>query len=326
MAVTVAHGFQSILGIGEEVTAGTPVAATVKVPFLSEDLTEQFDEILDNSLCGTAARTIGQQGTQIVEGGFDLHWRYTLNFLLMRHFFGTLLADTPVVGTNTYQFDSNIDGNALTVAIEKTVSVWEFAGFKVDEMVISGNPTDGIQLDVDGFAVDLDLASVINTTASLGALSLPGPFMTYQDMRFRIGDLVDALASPTDDIQIADFEITLARNLEATTVNSQQRLEALENDFRDAELSFTIPRYCSNFFVTAHQNHTPLQADIFITDGTNSKTIRMPKLIVLEAPASVDGPGFIEQPVVCQIIPDPEGANTFMTLQDTNSEIEIQEN
>ena len=75
----------------------------------------------------------------------------------------------------------------------------------------------------------------------------------------------------------------------------------------------------------AHQNHTPLQADITITDGVNTKTIRMPKLIILEAPASVDGAGFIEQPVVAQLIPDPEGDNAFMTLQDVNSEIEITE-
>lgn len=320
-----AHGFQSIMGVGAESTIGTPVAATEKVCFLSEDLTEQFEEILDDSLCGTPARSIGQQGTQIVEGGFEYHWRYELAQAILTHFFGTLSVDTPVVGTNTYSLDPNIDGDGITVAIDKQVSVWEFAGYKVNELVITGNPTDGIQISVDGFAIDLDLASILNTPATLAALGDPGAFMVFQDLTFRIGDLVDALASPTDDFSISEFSITLTRNLEPTPVNSQQRLEAVENDFRGAELTFTIPRYNDNFFVSAHQNHTPLQCDIAVTDGTNTKTILMPKLIVLEANASVDGAGFVTHEVTAQIIPDPEAANAFITLADTNSEIEIQE-
>ena len=100
--MAVSHGFESIMGIGTEVTPGTPVVTTQKIPYRSESLKAQFNLIQDSSLCGPAARPKSQQGTKIAEGGFEAHMRYTLSQLILSHFFGSLLIDTPVVGTNTY--------------------------------------------------------------------------------------------------------------------------------------------------------------------------------------------------------------------------------
>ena len=323
--MVVAHGFSSIMGVGEEVTLGTPLAATQKICYLEESLDETINEILDNSLCGTAARSIGTPGTKILEGGFSFPLRVDLADLVIKRFFGVLSIDTPSAGINTFELQNEIDGEALTVAIDKQVAVFEFAGWKPSTFTITGNPTDGIVIAVDGFAKSLDLASVLNTTASLAALTEPGSFYTFAQAVIRVGDLADALASPGDDFLPSDLSIELNRNLDAVEVNSTDRTEALENAFRESTFTFTIPQYSSNFFIDAHQAHTSLQCDITLTNGSNTKTVRMPKLIVIDYTANITGPEFVTHEIIMQILPDPEADNAFMTLQNTASELEIQE-
>lgn len=322
--MAVSHGFESQMGIAPEVTPGTPVVVTQKIPYISESIKSQNNHVQDNSLCGPAARPKSQQGTLIAEGGFEFHFRYTLAQEILSHFFGSFLVDTPVVGTNTYSLDPSIDGDAVTIAIEKTVAVWEHAGYKVSELTITGSPTDGIRIEVDGFAVNTDYASVINTSAVLDGLAVPGDFMLFQDMTLRIGDQADALA-PADEIAISDFTITINRQLSPTEVNSFDRLEALENNFRETTFEITIPRYEFQTFIDFHSAHTALQADLVITDGTNTKTILIPNMLTMEFDAEIGGPEFTEHPITFTCHPDQAGDNAFMTLQDTRAEIELSE-
>jgi hypothetical protein len=321
---TIAHGFSSIMGAGEEVTLGTPVAATQKVCYIEESIDETINEILDNSLCGTAARSIGQSGTRIIEGGFSFPLRVDTQDLILKRFFGVLSIDTPGAGTNTYELQNEIDGEGLTIAIDKTISVFEWSGYKTSSFTMTGNPSDGIVIAADGFAKSLDLSSVLNTSATLAALGEPGFFYTFQNAVVRIGDLVDALAAG-DAFEISDFSIELNRGLEPVEVNAQDRTEALENAFRESTFTITVPQYQSDFFIDAHRAHTSLQCDIVMTNGSNSKSVFMPLLIVTDYSANVGGPEFVTHEVTMQIIPDPGGSNAFMTLQNTASELEIQE-
>jgi hypothetical protein len=327
MGTPVSHGFESQLGIGTEVTLGTEVVVTEKIPYRSESIKAQNNHVLDNSLCGPATRPVSQQGTLIVEGGFEAHMRYTLAQLIFQHFFGTFLTDTPVVGTNTYSLDPSIDGDGVTLAIEKTVSVWTTLGYKASELEITGSPADGIIYSVDGFGTDQIRNSIINTSAVLDALAIPGDFMLFQDMRLRIGDHVDAL-SAADDLDISEFTLNINRQLEPTEVNSFNRLEAVENNFRETTLSITIPRYCADTFIDFHRNHTQLQAELFFSDGTNSKTILIPNMLTMEFDAEIGGPEFTPLTVTFTAHPNnaTPAANTFMTLNDVNAEVEMQEN
>jgi len=320
--MAIAHGFSAILGVGSEVTLGTPVAATDKVCFISETLQENIVEVLNNAICGTAVRDIGQPGTKIIEGGFVYPWTVDLGSIPLQKFFGTYSTDTPAVGQNTYSLDNSIDGDGYTVAIDKQVSVYEFAGFKGSTLTISGNPGDGIRISIDGFAVNLDLDSVLNTSGTLQALAEGGFILLFQDATFRLGDLADALQA-SDAIDVSEFSIEINRQLEPVEVNSHQRTEALENGFRESTLTFTVPQYQSDFIVDAHRNHTQLQFDIVITNGASVKTIQGPRLVVTEYSNSVGGPEFLTLEVTCQLLPDSNGANAFMTLQNVNSELEI---
>lgn len=321
-----AHGFQGVMGVAEEATLGTPLAATQKVPFRSESFKSQFNHVQDSSLAGPAARPISQQGTRIAEGGLEFHLRYTLSNLILKHFFGQLDIDTPAAGTNTYSLIPALDGLGLTLAIDKQVAVWEHTGVKLSDMTISGSPTDGVIISADGFFINTDYASVINTTASLAALTQPGPIGLYQDMTFWIGDQVDALSS-ADAFCPSSFELNINRGLSPTEVNKTDRLEALENAFRETQLTIEIPRYDtdSQVFLDWHNNHTQLQALITMSDGTNSKTFRIPNMLLMEFDAEFAGPEFPTIPVTFSCHPDQAGDNAFIVLQDTRAEVELQE-
>lgn len=325
MAVDIAHGYETEGGLGAETTVGTPVAATERLCILDESLNQVFSMILDPSLCGTASQGAPKKGTKIAEGGWSQMFRYDKAQLLLTHFFGTRNDDTPGVGTNTYVFDSNIDGDSLTVAVNKQVSVWEFAGVKVNEIVLSSNPADGVRLAVTGFAVNLDRASVLNTPASLNALPVNLDFMIHQEVTLRIRDQLGALASPTDEYDISDFTLTITRNLEPTEVNSENRLEALENDFQFTTLEATFPRYCEDTFIDAHEARTLMQADLVVSDGTSSKTVNLPELVVTEFTAPVEGAAFVEHNVMFTSHPDRDGSNAFMVLSNTSANIEMLE-
>ncbi len=320
--MVIAHGFSTIMGVGAESTLGTPVAATQQICFISESLSEVIKEVLDSSLCGHAARSIGQPGTKEISGGFVFPWRTGLALVPLQKFFGTFLPDTPNVGQNTYSLDNSIDGDGYTVAIDKQVDVYEFAGYKASTLTITGNPGDGVRIALDGFAISLSLISVLNTSVTLAALSDEGTIILFQDATFRIADLADALQT-SDELEISDYNIEVNRQLQPVEVNSHNRTEAHENGFRESTLKFTIPQYQSDFIVEAHRTHTPLQFDVVIVNGSSTKTLQGPKLIVTEYKNNVGGPEFVKLDVTCQIIPDPEGTNAFMTLQNPASEFEI---
>ena len=318
----IAHGFSAIMGVGSETTLGTPVAATEKVCFISESLAEVINEVLDNSLCGSAARGLGQPGTREIAGGFTAPWRTGLEVIPLTKFFGQLQIDTPSVGKNTYVLDNSIDGDGYTVAIDKQVAVYEYAGYKGSTLTITGSPGDGIRWGVDGFGTSLSLTSVINTGATLAALAEEGDILLFQDATFRVADLADALQA-SDAVDISAFTIELNRNLSPVEVNDQNRTEALENGFRESTLSFTVPQYQSDYFVNAHRNHTSLQFDLVISAGGFVKTIQAPLMIVTGYTNNIGGPEFVTLEVTCQLIPDPSGSNAFMTLQNVDSELEI---
>lgn len=321
--MTIAHGFSAILGVGSEGTLGTAVAATQKICFISETLAENVKEVLDSSLCGSAARGLGQPGTKEVGGGFIFPLRTGLAVVPMEKFFGSFLTNTPGSGQNTYSLVNSIDSIGYTVAIDKQVDVYEFAGYKAGTLTVSGTPTDGIRVTLaNGFAKSLSLTSVLNTGVTLEALSEEGNILLFQDMVFRVADQVDALQS-SDAINVTDFTVEINRQLQAIEVNSHNRTEALENGFRESTLKFKVGQYDSDFFVNAHKAHTKLQFDMVITNGSSTKTIQSPLLVVRDYKNNVSGPTFVTLEVTCQLVPDPTGSNAFMTLQNVNSELEI---
>lgn len=300
------RGFPGILAIKAESTWGTVVAADTKLPFISEDLTETFAHLPNESLLGAGIRQRAYQGARAVQGGFVAYWTYALAQPLLKAFFGnhTVAASAD----DYYDMQETVDGVSLSVAIAKQVSVHEYAGFKVNQLTLSGSPTDAVRIAAAGFAKSRSLTSSTNTAGTLAALSDPANIIQYHHLVLRVGDLADALAGG-DAISPASFELTLTRNLEPALVNSQTPLEALENNFREGMLTLEIPRYTADTFLNWHSSHTTLQADLIFTSGSLVKTIRLPQLLVVSAPANIGGPGLVPVTVTLSLQSNRDAAN-----------------
>jgi hypothetical protein len=307
------RGFQSILAVKAETAWGTVIAADTKLPFISEDFTETFAHLPNEMLTGAGARARAFQGARTVQGGFVAYWTYALAQPLLKAFFG--LHTVNASADDSYDMQETLDNDSMTVAIEKSVSVHEYAGFKVNELMLSGSPTDGVRIAANGFAKSRSLASVTNTTATLAALADPANYIQMHQLVLRLADCADALAGG-DAISVASFELSLTRNLEPALVNSQLPLEALENGRREGTLTLEIPRYTADTFLTWHSSHTLLQCDMVFTSGALVKTIRMPQLTVVSVPANISGPGLVPLTVTLALANNlnNENALTGMTF------------
>jgi Phage tail tube protein len=307
------RGFQSILAVKAESAWGTAVACDAKLPFISEDLTETFSHLPNEMLTGAGARARSFQGARAVQGGFVAYWTYALAQPVLKAFFG--LHTVNASADDSYDMQETLDNDSMTVAIEKSVSVHEYAGFKINELMLSGSPTDGVRIAANGFAKSRSISSSTNTTNTLAALADPTNFVQFYNLVLRIGDTVDALAGG-DAISVASFELSLTRNLEPALVNSQLPLEALENGRRESTLTLEIPRYTADTFLSWHASHTLLQCDMVFTSSALVKTIRMPQLTVVSVPANISGPGLVPLTVTLALANNlsNDNANTGFTF------------
>lgn len=310
-------GALSILGAGAEVTWNTPVIVTQRVPFMNPDaINEVFEHLADMSLEGDPNPRRPDQGMKTIPVTFQTYWRYTLNQLLLTQFFGQRSG----VGPFTYTLLNSVQGISCTLALEQEVSVIELAGYKSDQIVITANPTQQFMIEYTGSGGDIDRASATNTSAVLAALTDTDENILFTDMTFRIADTADALAGG-DALGIEDLSITIQRNLRMDQHSNQGRtiLEQVGNGFFTGALNFTIPRYTANTYKTFQTAHTTLQADITLTDGTNTKTILMPEIKIVDAPPVSGGQELFNVPIQCSLHRRMD--NAVMTSVDAMIEI-----
>jgi hypothetical protein len=318
-----ARGFQQIMGLKAETTLGTAVAVNYKVPFVSDTFDQQFTHIQNAALVGSGAPLNSIQSVRHVPGGFTAYLTYDLIHPVLKHFFGNY---TPVAGAGDerYVMQETLDGLGLTVAINKQVSVHEYAGFKVGEFTLTGTPADGIRYSVAGMATARSLSSVLNTSGVLAALAEPATSARFTDLTLRIGDLADALAAG-DNTPVSGFSLSINRNLQQDEVNSNTLLEALESNFRQGTLTLNVPRYTTDQWKTWHDNHTVLQAELAFDNGTDPyKKVRLAQLQVVSAPTPTSGPGLLPITVTLSLHNNLNNANT-QTGFTFDAEIEIVE-
>jgi hypothetical protein len=234
------------------------------------------------------------------------YWNYDVRQPLLEQFFGTWTDGDP--NEDFYTMDDIIDGKGLTVAINKGVSVHEFAGVKVGSWTLSGSPADAVRWSADVFAQSRSLTSVTNTSAVLAALGEPGDPMQFHDLTLRIGDQANDLASG-DDVDVENFSLQINRNMIQKQVNSTTLLEARENAFQDGTLTIQLPLYDSDQFITWHANHTPLQASLIFSAGGNTKYINLPQLLVVQANPVFSGPELVGYSVPLSLHHNLGGSN-----------------
>jgi hypothetical protein len=283
--MTTGVGFLGKLGAGDESSYGTEALVTQMLPMQSEKLT--FDPKLLRSMVmeGRPQTRQADQGTIDIKGDIVTRFRYALGNMLLRNWFGDLTS-------GKYTHIGQTEGLSMTLAIDKTVSVWTFTGCKTSKLVLDAKP-DGVTLTASIIAHLLDQASVVNTSAVMAALIDPSKNIMFHHIRIRVGDHSAALDS-SNNIGVTEFKLTLDRPMATLWTNeSQGHIEAFENAFPSHVLEFKIPRYQADLWEGWLAADTRLQVEIQMTDGTSTKTIYIPNFELDSVQANIAGAGAI---------------------------------
>lgn len=305
-------------GVIAESTWGTVLEVTELLPLLGgEDLDSFYEHLKSNALTGSAAQRIPAQGMRTTQGKLPIQLRYSASYAFFLHFFGTDNA-TPI--PDQYELDDSIEGNGLTVAVDKAVSVWDAYGVKASKLTFSVD--DGkIIYTADVTAKGMNEVSTATTSGELAALTNTDDDVLFSELAFRIGDTANILASPTDDVVIKDFTLSIDRKHDYVHGSgSREPLEQLMSDWREAELKFTVSRYTTNQYRTWQNAQTPLQADLTFTGaGSNAIVIDIAEMVIPRAESNVKDAGPINTEVTCMCYGRVQ--NTVMTSVPAGTEL-----
>jgi hypothetical protein len=283
--MTTGVGFLGKLGAGDESSYGTEVLVTQMLPMMSEKLTYDPKLLRSMAMEGRPQTRQADQGTIDIKGDVVTAFRYQLDNMLLRNWFGTLTS-------GKYTHIGQTEGKSMTLAIDKSVSVWTFTGCKISKLVLDAKP-DAVTLTGTIIANLLNQASVVNTAAVMAALINPAKNVMFHHMRIRVGTHAAALDS-SNDIGVTELKLTLDRPMATLFTNqSQGHVEAFENAFPAHVLELKIPRYQSDIWEGWLTANTRLQVEIQFTDGVNTKTIYIPNYQLDSVQANIAGAGAI---------------------------------
>lgn len=318
--MTIAKGFEGILGVKKEALYGNAIQVTEAIPFVSESFGNEIEKHIDEVLRGKAGAGATIAGNKKYPFTIPCKLTYEDVDLLIAIAMGAAGAPSPNGGLydNTYSLAENLV-YSFTAAIYKGVSVWEFAGCKLDTMKISGEANKPLNIELGGAAKALDLDSAINTGGVLTALNTEDAAskIMMSDLEFKIAAQASALAGETEK-GIGSFEFLLKNNLALDQFDNRAQtiLEPQRNGFREVKLTFKVPRYEADTYLDWRDGDTPLHAYLKFISGNYMFDIHIPKLKIDKAEAPVGGPGLVEQSIECTCFRDPGSVSASFTVTD----------
>jgi hypothetical protein len=312
-------GFASAVGYGLESTWATAVAVTASLKYLSDTMDQTRAKIVRATNRGRGARDANRATHYVAGGGLTGLLTYDLAQSWLTHFIGAFNDD---VGGDYYSvLDQVVTG--LTVAIDRVTSVHEFVGCVIDSVTLAGDPDSGVTFEWALTAKNRLISGQTNNAAAVAALSEPGSDVLFHECTLRVGDMGDALAAG-DNLSISQFSVEINRNKATNAVNSLYQLQSKENGHRDVMLSFTIPRYEADTFLAWEAAATALQANLIMTDSTNTKDLRFSHLTVESVVINQSDDSMAEVPVVMRAHENESATNTN-TGFDFEAEIQLYE-
>lgn len=289
-----ALGFLSKMGVVVR-TSWTQayLAVTTMMPFLSENLTSNFNLIPDDTLQGYGGRLPSEQGVEVLGGSTEHHFNYNTS--------GPRLFLTAIMGldtANVITITNTVTDKYYAIEFEKQVKRWRFWPCACSKMTITGEKDQACKIAFDWFARQFDFVD----TAFPGIAQPSNSPVMFDDLVFRIADQGDAIAAG-DSVGIESFEIVLDRVRKADDYSTdatlpKQPLDPISGGFRVCTLGIKIPRYNAATFETWKDANTPLQADLTFTGPVLSILIQFPELRIADgfnqnisgpAPLTVEG-------------------------------------
>jgi len=325
-------GYDSYLGIGQEVAFGTAVQPSEFTEFTSESMRMEIAETLIPSINTTRffkkrvvhSRTVS--GTidfpVTPEDGIGEFLKYSIG--------GTIT--TASTGTTAYihTFESSSDelpagttNTSLTLQISRggnTTTTYDYVGCKVNQLTLRASVNNLLEASVDMVAKnETDAATV--STASFSTLN---PF-TFVEGEFLIGDTITAVSTET----IGGFELVLGNNIETgdmVRVLGDATVEELPAVMQDLTINITQAFQTStnyNRFIAGTKSAIRLLFDngqTAATGATYQLQVDLPAVYFNGDQAPVGGPGVLQQTFPCRAIFDAT-AGYGIQVKLTNTQI-----
>jgi hypothetical protein len=339
-------GYLSYCGMKEQAAHRTALAASDKVPFVSEGVTEEIARIESDWLDGKSGRRGDEAGPRSVTGPIEAVMVH--DEVDSGEFVGVGLPIASAMGTATWSAGEGVNqitlaespAESLTVAFEKTVSVHELVGTQFKGFTITGSSGTDFRCTLDCMSYDYDMTPV-NVSGDLTSLPtvIPSRWL-FGDVTFRMStDFSDALAA-ADNIAISSFTLNYGAGMSdpewATPLNAVsdpygtdalRSMKSERNDFRDVTVEITIPRYTANTWRTAHQADSPIQAWMQIyASATRRAWMYFPYMKIINISQPIAGPNFIVETITLRCFrgTDYSGGtgNAYSVFTDTSTTID----
>ncbi len=295
----VGKGFASRLGVGLETSWGTAVPITQLLPFTSEDLSLEKDKADDPILHGVAGRDLAETVRSRVSGSVEAHLTFGGAFdPIFEAALGIKTSDT-TAKTETFDLADDVTDilPSLTIAVDKQVSIHEYTGCKINRLTIS---SDGSLLTVSFEVLGKSRTrNGVNTATEFANAFGYGVRVRHADITFKINGIA---------VNIASFNLTLSNNLQHIEENSELPTNIERAGKREVTLSFELARYTTDTYAQYLEQDTEIAVEIVATKGTDSLTISLPKVVVVNASQPVGGAELIRQSIECVCLRGGAGA------------------
>lgn len=335
------QGFNSKLAVAVQSTFGTAATVTDLVPFTSESIIKNIQQVESELLDGIYGKKqiyqsfesgSGEVGGEAVIdeiAGDPIGWEH---FILAALGAGSYVTGPPAF--NHYYTAASLP--MLTLALLKyhgsTAKVWELRSAKVNTLEISGAVgTSGGKVSWNAALLAEKLlrtgeSGIVNTTATFSGITptnKPEPLLMSR-LTLKIADITDALTSG-DEISIEEFTLSINNNLSEDTFASVDSshsdaslpIEHERNDRMEVTLRLVRPRLKDLTFYDWFRQNTTLQAELQFDsiDGNNYFKIYLPYLKITEDPsAGVDGAALLKEEINLTAVYNTSNLNNVMTV------------
>ncbi len=292
---------------------------------LTDGLKATIQSEKDDS-AGQAWINQADRGELSVTGNLEAYLRYEGFDVMLALLMGIAGAPNQIAATaaynNTYKAKDSINGLFATMASKKLSNkIWEYPSVKINGFTISGEMNKPVRISFDMVADILERGSSINTTTTMGTVTIPDQknrVIFNSNTIFRINNQDgDALGSG-DTIAPRSFELSFKRPIDTQSVAGSAGIdEPADDGFPEAMLKLNFPRYstANDAFFDDWNAFTSKKCDITfsgieIEAGNNYQfKISMPHLKINNPEAAISGAGKIPMSMSADVL----GASTAPT-------------
>ena len=249
--------------------------AMISMPFTSESIMQNYDEIADESISGEGFMDIPQQGPRHTSGSVSLNIDPVSCIPLMEAAFGTNSSNVFTLGSNVKK---------MSMCCLNSANAVELANVYPKTFNINGTSAGLIKLETEVIAETAQVRDAVgNYPAAPTAFGTPFTFHEAGGTGYvRVGNQDDALSS-SDDICIEEFSLEITTGFDEQYCN--EGTDTLTPVFGmvppTVSGSFRIARHDSDTFQDFEDAHTPLQMSIYVyKSATETMLIEIPNFVI----------------------------------------------